>query len=164
MIQKMKTAITVALAAFSTQSMATQITTSIRIHATPQKVWSVLTNFEHYPQWNPFITSISGTPEIGQKITARMEPPEAKGMTFTPVVLQYQLNRLFSWKGKLLVKGLFDGEHIFELIDNHDGTTTFIQSEKFNGILVPLFYKMIHQNTVNGFKQMNEQLKIQSEL
>jgi hypothetical protein len=58
-----------------------------------------------------------------------------------------------------LVKGLFDGEHKFELIDNKNGTTTFIQSEKFNGILVPLFNKMLNNNTTKGFKMMNEKLK-----
>ena len=47
----------------------------------------------------------------------------------------------------------------FELIDNKNGTTTFIQSEKFKGILVPLFKKMLDYNTVNGFNAMNKKLK-----
>jgi len=58
-----------------------------------------------------------------------------------------------------LFPGLFDGEHKFELIDNNNGTTTFVQSEKFTGILVPLFRKMLDVNTRNGFSLMNEKLK-----
>ncbi|MFZ4545382.1 MAG: hypothetical protein ACOYOA_15120 [Saprospiraceae bacterium] len=69
----------------------------------------------------------------------------------------------FRWIGHLLFKGLFDGEHKFELIDNGNGTTTFRQSEKFNGILVPLFKKMLDINTRNGFMAMNEQLKNRAE-
>ena len=65
--------------------------------------------------------------------------------------------------GHLLFPGLFDGEHKFELVDNHDGTTTFIQSEIFKGILVPLFNKMLDTNTVNGFNLMNQKLKELSE-
>lgn len=156
----MKTFLITAIIALTTiNAMAKEIKTEIRIQATPEKVWSVLTNFANYPQWNPFIKSISGTPKVGQKITARIEPPNAQGMTLTPVVLAFTPNKEFRWKGKLMVKGLFDGEHIFELIDNGDGSTTFIHREQFHGILIPFFKKMLEVNTVNGFHLMNQKLK-----
>lgn len=151
--------ITAIIALTTTTAMAKEIRTEIRIQATPEQVWSILTNFSNYPQWNPFIKSITGIPLVGQKITARIEPPKAQGMTLTPVVLAYTPNKEFRWKGKLLIKGLFDGEHIFELIDNGDGSTTFIQREQFHGILIPLFNKMLEVNTVNGFHLMNQKLK-----
>lgn len=143
--------------------MAKEIKTEIVIHATPAKVWSILTNFEAYPQWNPFIKSIEGTVTVGKRIVARIEPPNAKGMTFKPKVLTFETNKEFKWLGHLLVPGLFDGEHKFELIDNRNGTTTFIQSEKFNGILVPLFKKLLDTNTKKGFEEMNEKLKALAE-
>lgn len=80
-------------------------------------------------------------------------------MTFKPKVLAFEANQEFRWIGHLLIPGLFDGEHRFQLIDNGNGTTTFIQSEKFKGILVPLFKKMLDINTVNGFNEMNQKLK-----
>ena len=140
-------------------AMAKQIKTEILINASPEKVWAILTDFESYPKWNPFIKSISGKVAVGNKIVARLEPPEASGMTFKPRVLAFDINKQFSWIGHLLMPGLFDGEHHFELIGHGNGTTTFIQSEKFNGILVPLFKKMLDVNTVNGFNQMNQKLK-----
>jgi hypothetical protein len=139
--------------------MAKEIKTQIRIEASPKKVWEILTDFNKYPDWNPFIKSIKGVVAVGNKIVARIEPPEAKGMTFKPKVLAFNKNKEFRWIGHLIIKGLFDGEHKFELIDNEDGSTTFIQSEKFEGILVPLFKKMLDKNTVNGFNRMNEKLK-----
>lgn len=143
--------------------MAKEIKTKIRIEASPAKVWAILTDFDKYPEWNPFIKSIKGDVAVGNKIVARIEPPEAKGMTFKPTVLAFDTNKEFRWIGHLLVKGLFDGEHKFELIDNGDGSTTFVQSEKFGGILVPLFKKMLDKNTVNGFNQMNKKLKEMAE-
>ena len=143
--------------------MAKEIKTHILIKASPERVWAVLTNFEKYPGWNPFIKSIKGNVNVGSKITVRLEPPEAKGMTFKPKVLAFNPQREFRWRGHLLFPGLFDGEHKFELIDNHDGSLTFIQSEKFEGILVPLFKKMLDTNTVNGFNLMNQKLKELSE-
>lgn len=139
--------------------MSKEIKTEILINASPSRVWSVLTNFQNYPQWNPFIKSITGQVGVGNKITARIEPPDASGMTFKPKVLTFETNKEFKWLGHLWIPGLFDGEHKFELIDNQNGTTTFIQSEKFNGILVPLFGKMLDVNTMNGFRLMNQKLK-----
>jgi hypothetical protein len=139
--------------------MANEIKTEILIHATPEKVWSILTNFDNYPNWNPFIKSIKGDLKVGNKITAQIHPPEANGMTFKPKILTLETNKELKWLGHLLFAGLFDGEHKFELIDNGKGTTTFIQSEKFNGILVPLFKKQLNNNTKKGFEEMNSKLK-----
>ena|SRR5688572_13501571 len=143
--------------------MAKEITTEILINATPEKVWSVFTNFANYPNWNPFIKSIKGEIKVGNIITARMEPPGGKGMTFKPKILTFKTNKELSWLGHLLFPGIFDGEHKFELIDNRNVTTTFRQSEKFQGILVPLFQKQLDNNTKRGFEEMNKKLKELSE-
>jgi len=144
--------------------MKKQISTQIEINATPDKVWNILMNFEAYAEWNPFIKSISGEAIVGKHIKASIQPPDAMVMAVKPMVLANNKNTEFRWLGKLLFKGLFDGEHIFQLIDNNDGSTTFIQSEKFEGILVSLFSKMLDVNTVNGFNMMNRALKQKAEL
>lgn len=136
-----------------------EIRTEIIIHATPAAVWKILTDFERYPSWNPFIKSIAGKAEQGNKITARIEPPGASGMTFTPRLLSVIKNQELRWLGHLFIPGLFDGEHIFELYENTDGSTTFVQREKFKGMLVSLFSKMLDTNTLAGFEMMNKKLK-----
>jgi len=144
--------------------MAKEINTEILIHATPEKIWKVLTDFDQYPNWNPFIKSIKGQVQVGNKIAVRLEPPGAMGMTIKPKVISLAPNKDFSWRGKLLFRGLFNGEHKFELIDHGNGTTTFKHSEKFNGILIPLFKKLLDYNTKNGFEAMNRKLKELAEL
>ncbi len=139
--------------------MKKEIKTEITINASPVKVWKLLTEFDNYSNWNPFIKSINGEVKVGNKITARIEPPGASGMTFKPIVQTFVPNKELSWLGTLLFKGLFDGEHKFELVDNKNQTTKFIQSEKFNGLLVPLFAKQLDNNTKKGFEQMNQKLK-----
>jgi hypothetical protein len=135
------------------------IRTEIVIHATPAELWNVLTDFNRYPEWNPFITSLKGVSTKGEKLVARMEPPNGSAMTFKPTVLIANRNKELRWLGHLLFPGLFDGEHIFELYENTDGTTTFVQREEFTGILVPLFSKMLDTKTLAGFELMNKQLK-----
>lgn len=141
---------------------AKEIKSEILINAAPSKVWSVLMDFEGYPQWNPFIKHIKGEAKEGEKIKVRIEPPGAMGMNFTPRILNVDENRELRWLGHFIFPGLFDGQHIFELIDNKDNTTTFIQREKFRGILVPLFKKIIEVNTLQGFVLMNNALKIKA--
>jgi len=140
--------------------MAKEIRTETMIRATPEKVWAILNDFENYPRWNPFITSLKGHVEPGNKIEIRIEPPNGKGMTFRPTILTKIKNKELSWLGKVLWGGLFDGEHKFELIENGNGTTTFIQSEKFRGIFVWLFRP---EKTQEGFIAMNKKLKELSE-
>lgn len=140
-----------------------EIKTQIMINATPEKVWRVLTDFKNYPNWNPFIKSISGEPQVGRQITVSIVSPEGKNMTFKPTVLAFEHNKEFRWIGTLLFKGLFDGEHKFELIDNGNGTTIFNHSETFKGLLVRLFKKQLENNTKKGFELMNENLKKQVE-
>ncbi|MFN6088281.1 MAG: SRPBCC family protein [Cyclobacteriaceae bacterium] len=156
----MKYLTTISLITFlSATATAKEIKTEILINATPEKVWAILTDFENYPNWNPFIKLIKGEVKIGNKIIVKIEPPEAKGMTFKPKILTFETNKELSWLGHLLFAGLFDGKHKFELIDNGDGTTTFRQSEKFKGVLVPLFKKQLDNNTKKGFEEMNRKLK-----
>jgi|SRR5690554_403686 hypothetical protein len=140
--------------------MAKEIKTEITIHSSPEKIWEILTDFENYPQWNPFIIYIDGEPEEGNKILVKIQPPNGRKMIFKPIILSKIINKELVWLGHVLFKGLFDGTHKFELIDIGNGTTRFIQSEKFNGIFVGLFNP---QNTLKGFNEMNQKLKEQAE-
>jgi len=143
--------------------MAKEIYTEIEINASPGKIWNILTDFKRFPEWNPFIKSLTGEVKVGSKINVFLEPPGVKGMMISPVVTSFESNRGFSWQGHLFVTGLFDGKHQFELIDNGNGTTKFIHKEDFGGILIPLFRKMLEVNTFEAFKMMNQKLKELSE-
>ena len=136
-----------------------EIVTKTLINATPPKVWQILMNFEDYPNWNPFIKLITGVVKVGNTITVKIQPPGSKAMTFTPQILALESNKLLLWRGKLLFSGIFDGEHRFELVNSNDGSTTFLHSENFKGLLVPLFRKQLDTNTKRGFEAMNIKLK-----
>ncbi len=139
-----------------------EIKTEIVINSNPDKVWSILTNFEKHPEWNPFIKTISGKKKVGEQLIVKIQPPGGGGMTFKPLILKYEKNKEFRWIGKLLFKGIFDGEHYFKIVGNSNGTTTFIHGEKFSGLLVSLFSKTLDK-TKSGFELMNESLKRESE-
>ncbi len=140
--------------------MTKEIKTEIQISASPEKVWAILTNQSEYPNWNPFIKKLDGKLRVGERLEVIIQPENSSKMTFKPTVLELRENKTLKWKGKLIIGGLFDGTHIFELIDNNNGTTTFKQSEIFQGILVR-FLNL--DNTRKGFEKMNYELKKRSE-
>lgn len=131
-----------------------QISTSVIINANSSTVWKVLTAFERYSKWNPFINSIQGKIEVGTKFHA-----EIGTMKFKPTTLVYDENKEFTWLGQLILPGIFDGKHSFIIQDNNDGTTTLIQKESFKGILVRFMKKKLDNDIINKFKQMNDKLK-----
>ena len=138
------------------------IQTEILINTDITKVWDILMNFDNYPKWNPFITSISGEPKLGRRLTVSIKPPGGNGMTFKPNILTLEANKEFRWKGKLGINGIFDGEHYFILEVLENDKTKFIQGEKFSGLLVPLVCKMLDK-THKGFQLMNESIKKECE-
>ena len=151
------------MALFSSASRTHRIETSIEIDAPPARVWAILAGFADYPRWNPFIRAIDGTLEVGRTLDVTMEPPGKREMRFHPIVLAVEPERELRWKGKLLIPGLFDGEHWFRLRHAAHGRITFEQGEHFTGMLVPRFKPSLDGATRAGFIAMNEALKRQAE-
>jgi hypothetical protein len=141
-----------------------RIATSIAIAAPRERVWSILMDFAAYPDWNPFIRTLSGATAPGSKLAVTIQPSGAKPMSFSPRVLVCEPACEFRWKGRVLFPGIFDGEHHFQLSGVDDGTTMFAHGEDFSGILVPVFMRgAMKSATEAGFLAMNQALKMSAE-
>ena len=134
----------------------------IEIDAPPERVWAVVTDFAAYPEWNPFIRRISGEPREGARLEVRIEPPGARATTFQPTVRAVEANREPRWLGRMVVPGVFDGEHSLRIEPLEGGRSRFVQSERFGGVLVA-FVKGMLAKTEAGFEQMNAALKARVE-
>ena len=138
------------------------IETSIDIAASADRIWDVLIRFDDYPAWNPFIARITGVPRHGTRLLVQIKPPGRSGMKFRPAVTVAAPQHHLMWRGHLLFPGLFDGEHSFR-IEEHGKACRFHQSERFSGILVPLFGAGLFEATRQGFEAMNIALKERAE-
>ena len=142
--------------------MSKTITSQTTIAAPPDQVWDVLVDFGSYPEWNPFVTSILGDLRQGARLAVRITPAGGKGMAFSPVVTELRDAAVLEWQGHLLIPGIFDGRHRFELTPNGDGTTSFVQSETFSGVTIPFVGSML-EDTRRGFEAFNAAIKARSE-
>src|SRR4051812_47254696 len=87
----------------------------IEIDAPPAATWAVLADTARYAEWNPFVRRLSGSLREGARLEATIEPPGGRAMRFRPTVLAARPGHELRWLGRLLLPGLFDGEHSFVL-------------------------------------------------
>jgi len=140
-----------------------ELRAEIEIQATAERVWQLLTDFASFPQWNPFIRRANGEVRAGARLKVHIQPSGASGMTFQPTVLKAVPNRELRWLGRLVIPGLFDGEHIFTIEPAGEDRVRFTQREIFTGLLVPLLARGLDTNTRRGFEEMNQALKARAE-
>ena len=159
------------------------MSTSIHINAPPAQVYSVLTNFPSWSEWNPLIQPIAlAAPAYsftaGSRLTASLHLPGQS----SPIAMHTYFQSVdpptssapaavsgFSWGGYqgvgILMTHVFYGHHIFELTAEGDGCR-FTNRENFSGLAVWLgkltgagWYSNLMANTRRGFELMNQALK-----
>jgi hypothetical protein len=140
------------------------IRSAIEIRAPLDLVWAVLTDFSAYPEWNPHIRRVRGTPRAGGRLTIRSEPPTGRPVVLRPIVTHWTPPTELRWRGTFVSRLLFSGEHGFKLEPIADDRVRFLQDETFAGLLVPLYARLRLQKTRDGFTQMNEALRERAEL
>ena len=135
----------------------TAIETAIDLAAKPSEVWAVLTDFDRYNTWNPFITKVEGEPKLGSHVKVHVGigqaavPIEAEIVTFRP-------DQKLVWRSKLFVPGLFDRDHSFE-IEPTDTGCTLTQTQTYMGPIAPAAGVLTSEVVRRGLKSMNEALK-----
>lgn len=134
-----------------------EIKTEIIIDASSEQVWQVLTDYESYPDWNPFIISIEGEKEVGGRLKNTMLN-DGKTSVFKPVIQKWEENQHFEWLGSLPLR-LFTGRHYFILEPINANQTKLIHGEYFGGLLRGLIMKQIGEATLQSFLAMNRALK-----
>ena len=138
------------------------IRSEIHIQAPAEKVWAVLMDFNAYGSWNPLITEISGEARKGAKLRVKVRTGERSGMVFRPTILNLEPQKEIRWQGRLLLPGLFSGEHYFRIEQGGGETVRFIHGEHFTGLLVGLMGELL-EDARDAFIAMNHALKMRCE-
>jgi hypothetical protein len=139
------------------------IETNIVIDSTPERIWDVLTNFEEYELWNPFMTKVVGNASLGSKIEVNIKTISGKNRSYYPIITKCETNQELRWKGKSFLPGVFDGERVFVLKKSDDDKVSFSHKEIFSGLGVKLVGNKLDENLREGFVRMNEALKVRAE-
>ncbi len=136
-----------------------ELRTEIEIDAPVERVWAVLTDFDRFPEWNPFIRRIHGNAQVGSRLDVLLGASGTRAMRFRPIVKAVIPNRELRWLGRLGLPRLFDGEHIFQIEPLGPARARFVQREQFRGLLVPLLARSLNRDARRGFEEMNRALR-----
>jgi hypothetical protein len=106
-----------------------------RINASPEAIWSILTDAPRYTEWDPGMEKTEGRIGAGEKfkVFAKASP----GRAFAITVTEFEPNRAMTWTSGMPL-GLFKGERTFRLTPQPDGQTEFSMQEVFSGLMLPL--------------------------
>ena len=139
------------------------IETNIIVDSKPNKIWAILTKFEEYELWNPFMTKVVGNAILGSKIEVNIKTISGKQRTYFPIITKCEINRELRWKGKSFLPGIFDGERIFVIEETNDNRVSFLHKEVFKGLGVKLVGDKLDQDLRESFVMMNKALKVRAE-
>jgi hypothetical protein len=129
----------------------------IRIQASAEIVWSVLTNAQAFPRWNSTVTRIEG--DIRENERLRLHVP-GTNRTFTPTVSGIVPTRRMVWTDGLAA--IFKGVRVFTLEPCNDGATDFAMQEHFSGVVFALTkglmpdFQPIFETYANDLKRESE--------
>jgi hypothetical protein len=108
------------------------------IHATPEKIWAILTDAPGYSAWDSGVERVEGRIAPGEKIkvVSKVNP----GRAFPVVVTEFVPGQSMTWSGGMPL-GLFKGVRTFRLSPQGDGTTKFTMREEYSGPLLPMIWR-----------------------
>jgi uncharacterized protein YndB with AHSA1/START domain len=109
------------------------------IEASPDIVWSLLTDGSGYPDWNPAVLSLTGEIAVGNTIELVSVVNSKRAFRLT--VTRLDAPHTMVWADGLPL-GLFRGVRTYTLTP-HDAGTEFVMEEVFTGPLAPLITRMI---------------------
>lgn len=140
-----------------------EIRSEIEIAAPLTKVWSILTDFDNWKEWNPIVDQAKGVASLGSKLSMTMRCGDGKeGNKYMPVVTNVEEPKSFRWRATMMAGFLFTNDKVFELEEIGSGTR-LIHKELFSGMLVPLFWSKMNKAVMPMLNSMNEALKIKAE-
>ncbi|TMR06775.1 SRPBCC domain-containing protein [Actinomadura soli] len=138
-----------------------EVSSTIEISASADEVYGIVTDFDGFPQWNPFIVRAEGAPKEGARLHNVLRDSGGGTMAFAPKVLKAEPGRELRWIGRLWMPGIVDGEHYFRIEPAGNGRVRLIQGERFSGALVPVAGGQLDME--DEFAAMNAAVKARAE-
>jgi hypothetical protein len=118
-----------------------RIATRAAIRATPERVWTILTDLQRWPTWNTTVTGVEGELAVGQKVTVRVKI--APGQAFPVRVAALEPPHKMVWRGGMPIGFLFKGERTYLLTPKGGEEVEFSMEEVFDGLLSGMITRSI---------------------
>jgi truncated hemoglobin YjbI/uncharacterized protein YndB with AHSA1/START domain len=130
--------------------------TQIEILAAPELVWEALTDFAHWPSWNPDVKSMSIEGAVAEGTVFRWK---AGPGTITSTIQRAEPPSLIAWTGKTLGIGAIH----FWWLEARGGATVVRTAESYDGLVARLFRRPLQRALDNALEDGLRHLKTEVE-
>ena len=132
-----------------------EVVTEAKIPAAAAKIWGVLTDFDRYPEWHPWLT-IRGAAAPGASITCSLDTwGQGRALRADGEITEYQEQAALSWV--LGVRGVFVMEERFAIEKIGTGAN-LRHSVKCHGLAALLLGWAMKQKLEHPFKKLKQRI------
>ena len=108
---------------------------AVVIQAPRAAIWSLLTDFQQYETWNPYVTRGSGTLAEGSEVSLTLRPKGGDATTRSAEILVLHPRRKFEWRTRRLLPGVLDYEQVFRILPLGGERWRVVQEARIEGLL-----------------------------
>lgn len=139
------------------------ISSEIEIDAPIELVWSILRDFDAYPEWNPFTVSVKTTLQLGSLVDMQVKLRPPKEMHQVEYVSAVVEGERMCWGGHVGPRWFINADRCQVLTDLGDDRTRYVTTDVFRGISVGLMFLVVGRHVQRGFDDVARALKVRAE-
>jgi hypothetical protein len=143
--------------------LPTSVSAAIDIAAPASRVWSILTDFERYPEWNPFTVSVETSLAIGEPVVMDVRLPGKRPSVRTEWVNHVDEGRAFAWGMHMVRPGWLTANRHQRVEPRGEGRCRYETSDDMSGWLVPVVMAFYGRSMRLGFESVARALKQRAE-
>jgi len=140
-----------------------QIDARIEIDAPVERVWNVLTDFERYPDWNPFTVRVDTRLEMGAAVRMRVNLIGPFVQPQMEYITTLEEDRRVCWTMNQLPPRLLSATRCQWLEPLSPERTRYASTDVVTGILAPLVVGLFGTAMQRGFERACRALKARVE-
>ncbi len=145
--------------------MPGELRTSVDVDATPETVWSVITDVPAIPQWAPALTAATGSFERDDIVVSFPPGSPLLRTTVHARVLEVTPRRRLRFAlrlARLGAPGLLDTDHTMTVVEQDGGVRLWLEI-RFRGLLLPLLSRSLNRDRAPAFGPVAPLLKARIE-
>lgn len=140
-----------------------QIVHTLDVTAPAATVWSVVTDLDRYPEWNPFVVACRSTLAVGSPIAMRVRVLPFVAQPQRETIFEHDPGRRLRYGIAPLPLGALASSRSHEVEPVADERARYISCFELRGWLAPVVEALLGRRLATGFAAMSAALVARAE-
>jgi hypothetical protein len=130
----------------------------LSVRAPASRVWEVITDVDHYPEWNPFVVHCASTLAVGDPIEMRVRVLPFFSQPQREWILENETGRRLCYGIAGMPLGALASRRSHEVSSDGPGRARYVSRFELSGWLAPLVALLLGRALKRGFTAMSTAL------